>query len=144
MIADNGATLTVVVGRAYERRSPVRTFSEMFYVAAELAPGAVCTLPMEYAERAVYVVEGEVKVAGSPLAAQHMAVAAAGAAIEIRATTAARVMLLGGAKLDGERFIWWNFVASTKELIEDAKARWRAQIFAPVPGETDFIPLPER
>jgi redox-sensitive bicupin YhaK (pirin superfamily) len=144
VIADNGATLTVVVGRAYERRSPVRTFSEMFYVAAELAPGAVCTLPMEYAERAVYVVEGEVKVAGSPLAAQHMAVAAAGAAIEIRATTAARVMLLGGAKLDGERFIWWNFVASTKELIEDAKARWRAQIFAPVPGETDFIPLPER
>ena len=66
-----------------------------------------------------------------------------GKTAEIRASTSARVMLLGGAKMDGDRFIWWNFVASSKSLIEDAKERWREQRFAPVPGETEFIPLPE-
>jgi redox-sensitive bicupin YhaK (pirin superfamily) len=144
VITADGATLTLIAGSAFGRRAPAQTFSEMFYLAVEMAPGARCKLPEEYAERAIYPVDGEVKVAGSPLAPQHMALAAAGAAIEITAVTAARVMLLGGAKLDGEHFIWWNFVASKKALIEDAKARWQAQSFAPVPGETEFIPLPER
>ena len=144
VIAQGGATMTLIAGSAFGRRAPAPAFSEMFYLAVEMAAGSVCTLPMEFEERAVYVVDGEVKVAGSPLAPQHLAVASAGSAIEIRAVTAARVMLLGGAKLDGERFIWWNFVASSKELIEEAKARWQAQSFAPVPGETEFIPLPER
>ncbi len=143
-IAEGGVTMTLIAGSAYERRAPAPVFSDMFYLAAEMTPGSVCRLPAEHEERAVYVVDGDVKVAGSPLAPQHMAVASAGAAIEIKAVTAARVMLLGGAKLDGEHFIWWNFVASSKELIEEAKARWQAQSFAPVPGETEFIPLPER
>jgi redox-sensitive bicupin YhaK (pirin superfamily) len=144
VITADGATQTLIAGSACGRRAPVQTFSEMFYLAVEMVPGARCTLPEEYAERAIYLVDGEVKVAGSPLAPQHMALAAAGAAIEITAVSAARVMLLGGAKLDGEHFIWWNFVASTKALIDEAKARWQAQSFAAVPGETEFIPLPER
>ena len=144
LIAEGGATMTLIAGAAFGRRAPVATFSEMFYLAVELAAGAACMLPVEFEERAVYVVDGDVRVAGSPLAPQHLAVASAGAAIEIQAVTAARVMLLGGAKMDGERFIWWNFVASTKELIDEAKARWQAQSFAAVPGETEFIPLPER
>jgi redox-sensitive bicupin YhaK (pirin superfamily) len=144
VIAEGGATLTLIAGAAFGRRAPAPVFSEMFYLAVEMAAGSACKLPIEFEERAVYVVDGEVKVAGSPLAPQHLAVASKGSAIEIKATTAARVMLLGGARLDGERFIWWNFVASSKELIEEAKARWQSKSFAAVPGETEFIPLPER
>ena len=116
----------------------------MFYIAAEMEPGSSFELPPEHEERAIYVVQGEVSVDGGPVPPMHLAVTKADASIEIRAVARATVMLLGGARLDGDRIIWWNFVASSKELIEDAKVRWKEQRFAPVPGENDFIPLPDR
>jgi len=91
----------------------------------------------------VYALEGEVTVAGTPLPPQHMAVIGGRNAVQVKAMTRARLMLVGGAKMDGERLIWWNFVASSRDMIEDAKRRWKENRFAPVPGETEFIPLPE-
>ena len=105
--------------------------------------GSSFSLPPEHAERGVYVVEGDVRIDAAPVAAKHLAVLPAGTTPAIDALTAARLMLIGGAKMDGERLIWWNFVASSRELIEDAKTRWREKRFAQVPGETEFIPLPD-
>jgi redox-sensitive bicupin YhaK (pirin superfamily) len=92
----------------------------------------------------VYALEGEVAVAGTPLPPQHMAVIASRETVQVKALTGARLMLVGGAKMDGERLIWWNFVASSREMIEEAKQRWKENRFAPVPGETEFIPLPDK
>ena len=143
-VAETGSQLRVIAGRAWGMRSPVQTYSDTLYVAAEMQAGGKIALPAEHEQRGIYVVEGEVEVAGEPLAPQHMAVLPEGRTVVIEAVTAARLMLLGGAKMDGERHIWWNFVASSRELIEDAKVRWHEQRFAPVPGETEFIPLPDR
>jgi redox-sensitive bicupin YhaK (pirin superfamily) len=117
----------------------------MFYLAAEFDPGASLRVPDEHAERAVYVAEGELSVGGEaePVRAGEMAVLAAGGEVELKASAAARVMLCGGAALAGPRFVWWNFVSSRKERIEQAKRDWQEGRFANVPGETEFIPLPE-
>lgn len=137
-----GVAMRLIAGRAFGERAPVKTFSDMFYLAMDMAAGARIALPAEHEERGVYVVEGEVSVAGRPVAPCHLAVLAAGEAVEVSATSAARLMLLGGAKMDGNRIVWWNFVASSRDAIEAAKRRWSEQDFPPVPGETEFIPLP--
>src|SRR5262245_29142027 len=142
-ISDAGAELRVIAGRAYGQRSPVPTYSDVLYVAAGIQAGGKLAIPPEHEERGIYVVEGEVSIAGAPLAPLHLAVLPAGQTLVIEAVRFARVMLLGGAKMDGDRHIWWNFVASSRELMESAKARWRERRFPPVPGETEFIPLPE-
>ena len=138
-----GARLRVILGSAYGATSPVRVYSETFYVSAELEAGAELALPADHEERGVYVVEGDVAIDGQAVAPLHMAVLDEGNTVIIRATSKARLMLLGGAKLDGVRFVWWNFVASSKEAIEEAKLRWREQRFGTVPDETEWIPLPE-
>lgn len=138
------ATLRLIAGEAYGLRAPVKTFSPLFYAAVESTGAAQFELPAEYAERAIYVVEGDVAVGGKAVAPRTMAVLAAGAAAGVSVTAGAKLMLLGGAPLDGERLLSWNFVASTSALIEEARTRWREQRFDPVPGETEFIPLPER
>ncbi len=138
------ATLRLIAGEAYGLRAPAKTFSPMFYGAVEAAGAAQFELPAEYAERAIYVVEGDVAVGGAPVLPRTMAVIAPGAAAVVSVAAGARLMLLGGAAIDGERLLSWNFVASNNALIEDARARWREQRFDPVPGETEFIPLPER
>lgn len=138
-----GVWMRLIAGSAYGQCSPVSVFSEMFYLHAELAAGASLALPDDHAERAVYVVSGEIAVAGEVYAANSMAVFRTAAPAEIAAPAASRVMLLGGAPIDGERHIWWNFVASTKERIEQAKADWKAGRFPKVPGDDDFIALPE-
>ena len=143
VIAFDGVDMRLIVGTLCGKRSPAPVYSEIFYAAAQLACGASFILPAEHEERGVYVVEGEVSVAGESIAPQHLGVLTASGDAEVRAATQARLMLLGGAKIDGERHIWWNFVASSRELIEDAKSRWRDQRFAAVPGETEFIPLPD-
>jgi hypothetical protein len=143
VISEPGTEMRVLAGRAFGAQAPVRTYSDVLYVAAEMRAGAKLALPAEHEQRGVYVVEGEVRVDGEPLAPQHLAVLPEKVVALIEAATSARVMLLGGARMDGDRHIWWNFVASSRDLIEDAKARWREQRFAPVPGETEFIPLPE-
>jgi redox-sensitive bicupin YhaK (pirin superfamily) len=101
-------------------------------------------LGTEHEERGVYAVEGDIEVDGTALAPTQLAVLAPGSTVTIRAAGRARVMLLGGARMDGDRHIWWNFVASSRELIEEAKVRWRERRYPPVPGETEFIPLPEK
>ena len=138
-----GVWMRLIAGTAYGATSPVRTFSPMFYLAAEMPAGSSLTLPSEYEERAVHVASGAVSVAGQDLEVGRMAVFAAGAEITLRAESESRVMLLGGASMDGERHIWWNFVSSSKDRIEQAKSDWKDGRFDPVPGETEFIPLPE-
>ena len=105
---------------------------------------ATLPLPPDYPERGVYLTEGELAVEGEPLATGQLAVLTPGQTVRLQARTRARLMLLGGAPLDGKRFIYWNFVARTRERIEQVKADWAEGRFAPVPGETEFIPAPWR
>jgi redox-sensitive bicupin YhaK (pirin superfamily) len=144
VVALPGIRLRVVAGDAFGARSPVRVYSPTLYVAAEMEAGSAFELPPEHEQRGVYAVEGEISVAGTRIPPQHLAVLETREAVEVRAATRARAMLLGGGKMEGERFIWWNFVASSRELIEEAKLRWREQRFPRIPGETEFVPLPER
>ena len=144
MLAPEGARIVVVAGDFLGVASPTPTFSRTLYASIELDAGAKLAIPAEHDERAIYVVDGAVEVDGEAVAAGHMAVLLRGTTPLMCASGAARVMLVGGDALDGERFIWWNFVSSSRERIEQAKDDWRAQRFAPIPGETEFIPLPER
>ena len=105
--------------------------------------GAHLTLPAEHEERAVHVAAGRVRVAGETFSSGQLLAFRAGDEIVVTAEDEARILLLGGAPLDGPRHLWWNFVSSSKERIEQAKADWREGRFAAVPGETEFIPLPE-
>ena len=132
----------MIAGEAFGLRSPVRAFSPMFYVDAMLDSNATFDLPAEHAERAAYVVEGGIEIEGRRFGAGTLLVFAQGESARLRATSASRIALLGGAPLEGKRYIWWNFVASSPERIERAKADWAKGKFAPVPGETEFIPLP--
>jgi redox-sensitive bicupin YhaK (pirin superfamily) len=137
-----GVAMRLIAGSAFGERAPVKTYSEMFYLAVDMATGATIVLPPEHEERGVYVVEGDVRVGDERVAEYHLAVLPSGKAVELSAARPSRLMLLGGAKMDGDRIIWWNFVASSRERIEAAKLRWSEQRFSPVPGETEFIPLP--
>jgi redox-sensitive bicupin YhaK (pirin superfamily) len=142
VIERDGAWLRLVAGSAYGAASPVPVFSALFYVHAELRAGAVLAVPDEHAERAVYIVSGGVSIGGESYGPATMAVLRAGPA-GLRATADSRLMLMGGAPLEGARHIWWNFVSSSPERIEQAKAEWKAGRFPAVPGDSDFIPLPE-
>ena len=143
LISRPGVEMRLIAGTAFGQHAPTPAFSAMFYLAVELAAGATFDFPAEHPQRAAYVVEGEVEIGGEVVAPYHMAVLDAGHTLQIRAATAARVMLLGGAPMDGDRLIWWNLVASSQDLIDAAKERWRAQDFPRVPDETEFIPLPD-
>jgi redox-sensitive bicupin YhaK (pirin superfamily) len=140
----DGARVTVVAGHAFGRRAPTPTHSDTLYAAIEMPAGTTIGVPSEHEERAVYAVEGDVDVDGTPLTDAHMGVVEGDAAFSIHARSDAKVMLVGGARPDGERIIWWNFVSSSRERLDAAKATWQAQGFGQVPGETEFIPLPDR
>ena len=132
----------LIAGEAFGKKSPVPVHSPLFYVHCELAQGASAELPAQYAERAAYVASGAVEVDGQRIEAGQMVVFAAGAVAPLRALTNAVVMLLGGEPL-GERFIEWNFVSSSRERIEQAKADWRAgRMKLPDLDNGEFIPLP--
>lgn len=136
--------LRLIAGSGWGRRSPVKTHSPMFYAAITTSGATQFDLPTEHEERAIYVVEGVVSADGNTIAPHTVAVFEPGTAVTISTGGAARIMAFGGAAMDGDRFIHWNFVASSRELIEEARTRWREQRFPPVPGETEYIPLPER
>lgn len=140
----NGVALTVIAGSAFGARAPTRTFSPTLYVAALFDPDGALALTPEHEERGVYLVDGDLAIDGEPLDLHHMAVLLPGETATLASRAGATVMLLGGARLDGERFIEWNFVASSREKIAEAKAAWSAQTMGCVPGETEWIPLPER
>jgi redox-sensitive bicupin YhaK (pirin superfamily) len=137
-----GAQLRLIAGSAFGEVAPASVFSPMFYVDAKLEADAPVDLPTQFEERAVYVAEGEIEAAGSRYGPGQMLVFAAGAKATVHARMPSRTMLLGGAPLDGPRYIWWNFVSSSRERIERAKRDWRQGGFAPVPGDDERIPLP--
>ena len=114
-----------------------------FYAEAVLAPGAVLPLDADYDERAIYVVSGEIDIAGEAFGPGRLLVFRPGDRISVLAASQARIILLGGEPMDGPRHIWWNFVSSSKDRIDAAKADWKAKRFTAVPGDADeFIPLP--
>jgi redox-sensitive bicupin YhaK (pirin superfamily) len=139
-----GALLSVVAGTAYGAQSPVEVLSPTLYVAAELSPGASFELDAEHEERAVYVAAGTIELGGREYAEGTLVILRAGDRGPLSSAGGARAMLLGGARLEGERHIDWNFVSSSLERIERAKDDWRHGRFGKVTGdEQDFIPLPE-
>ncbi|HEX3602546.1 MAG TPA: pirin family protein [Steroidobacteraceae bacterium] len=140
----DGVALSVVAGETLGLRSPVTVLWPTLYVHARLVSGAVLEVPCEHEERAVYAVHGELAIGADKFSEGQLAVLAPDKKVSLRAESDARVMLLGGSRFPTPRLIWWNFVASSQERIERAKERWANGRFAPVPGETEFIPLPSR
>lgn len=138
-----GADIRVVLGSAFGVSSPVTTQSGTLYVEVNLGPGHSVDIP-EAEELAVYVVEGSVAINQELVEAGILAVLERGASGSVAAESPARIMFAGGDALEGRRYIWWNFVSSSRERIDKAKRDWREQRFDAVPGETDYIPLPER
>src|SRR5690606_11033690 len=133
----------LVCGEAFGARAAVKTFSPIFYLHCELSDGAQVEAPGEYSERAAYIADGEVECEGRAYGAGQMLVFAPGAPAIVRARRPSIVMLLGGEPL-GPRFIEWNFVSSSKERIEQAKADWRAgRMKLPDADDQEFIPLRE-
>jgi hypothetical protein len=140
----DGAVLRVVTGKAFGLASPVRVPMEIFYVDAQLKAGSTVALPEGYAERGAMVVGGTVEAGGAAHGDGDMILFDAGEAAAITARGDARVMLLGGAPLDGERHVWWNFVSSSKDRVERAKRDWTEGRFGKIPGDAvEFIPLPD-
>ena len=139
------ASLRLIVGSYAGRTAPTTHFSPIFYVAADVPAAAKIAVTPEHAERAIYVAAGTAVIGDRQLGVGDLALLAAGTVVDVMAgADGARLMLLGGAPLDGPRHIWWNFVSSSKERIERAKADWKEGRFAKVPGDPEFIPLPER
>jgi redox-sensitive bicupin YhaK (pirin superfamily) len=138
-----GLWARLVAGEAFGAKAKVQARSPLFYVHWRLQPGAQAQLPAEYPERAAYVAQGVVEVAGQTLQAGQMAVFAPGQPVLFTAVTEAVVMLLGGEPV-GPRFIEWNFVSSSQDRIEQAKADWKAgRMKLPDADHDEFIPLPE-
>jgi redox-sensitive bicupin YhaK (pirin superfamily) len=140
--AADGVDVTVIAGEAFGLRSPVATLWPTLYVHAQFTRGAALDVPADHGERAVYVVQGELAIGESRVTAGQLAMLETGRHSTLRALEETRAMLLGGDEFPTPRYIWWNFVASSQDRIERAKERWQRQEFPAVPGETEFIPLP--
>ena len=138
----DGARRTLIAGAAFQTSGPVAVASPLFYIDVEADAGAGVWLPADHEERAVYVASGTIEIEGATYEAGRMMVFEPGKAAFWQARTPVRAMLLGGAKLDGDRHLEWNFVSHSAERIETAKADWRAGRFPMVPGEDELIPLP--
>jgi redox-sensitive bicupin YhaK (pirin superfamily) len=144
IVSDAGKTVRVIAGSAYGERSPVPTLSETLFADVKLTAGTALPIDTETEERAIYLIDGEVDVAGDRFAAGRLLVFRPGDRITVTAVGDAHLVLLGGAAMDGPRHIWWNFVSSRKERIAQAKADWKLARFDTVPGDDkEFIPLPE-
>jgi len=144
LISGEGKDVRLIAGSLYGESSPVPTFSDMFYADCALEPGVSLPLEAEHEERGLYLVDGTLEIAGTRFEAGQLLVFHPGDKVTLRSMTPARFMLLGGEPMDGPRYIWWNFVASSKDRIEQAKADWKAGRFQPVPNDDEFIPLPDR
>ena len=143
IVTGEGKTVRVVAGKLFGATSPVATLSDTIFADVTLAAGARLPLDADYEERAIYIVAGEIEIAGDRFTEGRLLVLKPGDRITVKALREARIVILGGATADGPRHIWWNFVSSRKDRIEQAKADWKAGRFALVPGETEFIPLPD-
>jgi len=142
-IEGEGKTVRVIAGSLFGRASPVKTFSKLFYGDTVCRPGASLSLNNEYEERGIYLLEGAVDIHGQRFEPGRLLVFSSGDEITIKAVSAARFVLFGGEPLDNPRHLWWNFVSSSSERIEQAKSDWKNGRFAPVPGDSEFIPLRE-
>lgn len=139
------ASVRLLIGEAWGARSPVAVYMPTLYLDVQLPAGGAFQLPPLYEERAVYAVDQDLRLADAALPARQMAVLSVGETVRIAAgAQAARLVVIGGAALDAPRHMWWNFVSSRKERIVQAADDWEAQRLGQVPGETEFIPLPER
>jgi redox-sensitive bicupin YhaK (pirin superfamily) len=146
VVEGEGASARVIAGSFFGKRAPVATLSELFYVDLVLQPGAKLAMPAEYSEQAIYIVEGELDLGRDGVFGPGQLLVLkpkAGVTLAARGPGVTRVMLLGGEPMDGPRYLSWNFVASSEERIEQAREDWRKMAFPKVPGETEFIPLPE-
>lgn len=143
VIDGEGKRVRLILGSAYGATSAIPMPHETLYAEAVLAPGATLPFDADVDERAIYVVSGEIDIAGDTFGPGQLLVLRPGDRISVLALSNARLMLIGGDPMDGPRHIWWNFVHSSKERIDQAKADWKANRFERVPGDEEFIPLPE-
>ena len=146
VVEQGGATVRVLIGEAFGAVSPVATLSPTLYLDLSLQPGAALDLPSLAQEMAIYVVQGAVALDGEEIAPQTLATLSPGVSTHVQATgrEAVRCMVIGGEALDVPRQMWWNFVSSRKERILQAADDWERQAMGQVPGDAEFIPLPER
>ena len=140
-----GVRVRVLIGSAFGKTSPVQTYSETLYLDVQLRAGYEVSLEGLPAEAAIYPISGTLETDGAPLELHMMALldTSRGAQL-VKASTDAQFVLVGGEPLDGHRFMYWNFVSSSKERIQQAADDWEAQRFEKVPGETEWIPLPAK
>lgn len=144
IISDHGLTVRLIAGEAFGGKSPVQTAAEALYADIQLAAGSKLPIEPLYDERALYTISGTLEVAGVAYRPGQLLVLHPRDTIDVRARTDARFMLFGGAPMEGPRYIWWNFISSRLERIEQAKEEWANGIFDTVPGdEEEFIPLPK-
>jgi redox-sensitive bicupin YhaK (pirin superfamily) len=143
LIEGEGKSVRLIAGSFAGKRSPVEVFSPMLYADAVLGRGTRLAVPAEHEERGAWLVDGRIEIGGESYAPGQLLVFRPKAEIALVAPEGARLMLLGGEPMDGPRHIWWNFVSSSQERIEAAKADWREGRFAPVIGDSELIPLPE-
>jgi hypothetical protein len=145
VVRENGTTVHVVIGSLYGARSPVSTTSETIFGDVTLRAGSRLPLDADHEERAIYVVDGEIDIMGDRFRGGQLLILRPGDKIAVTAATDSHIVIAGGAPMDGPRHIWWNFVSSRKDRIEQAKADWQKGFFGKVPGdEIEFIPLPEK
>jgi redox-sensitive bicupin YhaK (pirin superfamily) len=142
-VTDTGFTARVIAGKAFGAVSPVAMVSPWFYAEVAVEAGVTVPLDPDHEERAIYVVDGEIEIAGDRHEGPKLLIFRPGDAISVRALRNTRMMFLGGDALEGPRHLWWNFVSSSQERIEQAKQDWKTGRFAHVPDEHEFIPLPE-
>ncbi len=142
LTADDGKSVRVMIGSLYGQRSPLATTSEMVFADATLKSGATLPIDASHEERALYLVSGEIDVMGDRFGPHTLLVLRPGDPLSLKAVVDSHLVIVGGAPMDGPRYIWWNFVSSRKERIDAAKTEWRSGRFSAVPGETEFIPLP--
>jgi redox-sensitive bicupin YhaK (pirin superfamily) len=143
VIEDGGARIRLIAGSLFGARSPVPTLSELFYAEVLLEEGAVLAVKAEHEERAAYIVEGSIEVGSAVVSPGELAVFRRSGQVLLRANAPSRILLFGGEPMDGPRHVVWNLVSSSKERIQQAKDDWREQRMGQVPGETEFIPLPD-
>lgn len=140
--AEGDALMRLIMGEAFGHVSPVKCYSPTVYLECLLPAGGSVTVPNGFEELAAYVVTGTVRIDGKAYAEGTMAISRPGRDVGLTAEADSRIMFIGGLHL-GRRHIWWNYVSSSKARIEQAKLDWKNGAFAEVPGETEFIPLPE-
>jgi len=143
IIEGDGSVVKLILGNAFGMSSPVAAVSQPFYAECTLSANSVLTLPQHINERSAYILDGELMIDDRVFGPGNLIVFIEGTNVDIKAIGDAKFMLLGGDRLEKPRYMWWNFVSSRPELVEQARIDWRDGNFAPIPNETGFIPLPE-